>query len=743
MNAERTFRMRSRILRLGLVVALLSLILRLTYIQIAQATDLSGKADEWIKADKTVNGERGTIYDRTGQKLVFTGVAYDINVDLDVFKAKDALKNGDTKEEYAKFLSGLLGIGEPEIMGYLNIKDPKIHGVGLGPKSQKVDASIHDKIEAMHNNEKFKGITTIRTDIRRYPNGPFASSVLGYYGFNDKENTETGMAGVEAEYNEILKGKPGRIEYYTDRDGQPLPNYKPEPKVPAVDGQDVVLTIDENIQHYVEDELNNIMNKYGPKHASIIVADPNNGEILALGNRPTYDPNHFADAEQSDSLWDNWALRAFEPGSTFKVFVLTAALAEHKLNLEETFPSGRVAVGGDVIKDWNNGDGWGTITYRQGVYHSSNVGFVKIGQKVGKDTLFDYLYKFGFNKPTGIDLPSESSAQLFTPSKMRDIDLASTSFGQGVSVTPMQQVAGVMAVANGGKVYQPHLVKELRDKKTGKTVKQIEPKVVSQVANEEVMATVRQVLEETVVADENKTNYIKGYHVAGKTGTAQVPKDGGGYEDDKYRLSFVGFAPANKPRLLVYVTVDQPSRNAPLQFGSIVAAPSGRVVMEQALRYLQVPIDPNDAGPDKDSKTTTQQQAAKPAEPVKFVKVPDFIGVSKDEAQKVSEQNGFKIQTEGEGPKVTGQWPDATYGQVPEGTQIKLYFGPEGSKDGKVKVPDLRGMSLREAMETLSLLNLSYAPDSTGSGYVTKQETPVGTLVPFGTPITLAFAPQS
>lgn len=736
---ERTFRKRSKLLRFGLLVSMSTLVLRLLYVQVVEAHSLSERAQDWIKTDKPIVGTRGAIYDRNGQKLAFTGVAYDLNVDVDKFRQPKAVEQHDTPEEYAQFLAPLIGAPEGELLGYMKNVGPDVHGVGLGSKGRKLDSSVYDKLEALHKEGKYLGITAHRVDIRRYPNGNLAAHVLGFYGISGESETETGLAGVESVYDKQLAGEPGRVEYFTDQAGYPLPNYEPKITKQPTNGEDVVLTIDSTIQHFVEDELDNIVQKYAPKHASIIVADPNNGEILALGNRPTFKPAEYASADP-EALWNDYALRAFEPGSTFKTFVMTGALAEHKLDLSETFQSGSITVDGMTVRDWN-GTGWGSISYRKGVYVSSNVGFVKIGQKLGKDSLYDYLYQFGFNKTTGIDLPGEENSSLFNPKNMRDIDLATTSFGQGVSVTPMQQLAAMMAVCNGGKVYQPHVVKEFRDQKTGKTIEEVKPKVTHEVANPEVFKTVRQVLEEAVVEDANKIDYIKGYHVAGKTGTAQVPKAGGGYEDDKYRLSFTGFAPANNPRLLIYVTVDQPSRNAPLQFGSTVAAPSAKVVLEQSLRYLQVPIDPND-NTVEDPKNTKQDDASvKPAAPKTFVKVPDLIGATKEQANELTKQNNLKIQAVGDGPKVTGQWPDITYGQVPEGTEVKVYFGPEGSKDGKVKMPDLRGLSMREAMETLSLLQLQMEPS--GSGYVLKQRVAPGTLIPFGTSVKLDFSPQS
>ncbi|HEU4962544.1 MAG TPA: penicillin-binding transpeptidase domain-containing protein [Bacilli bacterium] len=752
---DRVMRLRSRWLRLGFLVLMVLLLMRLLYIQVAEANSLSDAAQDTIKVERPIVGTRGTIYDRSGEnKLVFTGVAYDINISLDRFRAKEARKNGDTPEAYARFLAPLLGATEDELLSYMdNYDDPSmqdVKGIGLGPKSKKLPAEVNDKINEMHEQDRFLGISTIRTDLRQYPNNDFAAHVLGFYGMNaqrksESDPLESGLAGIEAVYDDVLMGKPGFAEYYTDNAGNPLPTYDVKELVPPIDGKDVVLTLDSVIQHFVEDELNNIVTTYAPKHASIIVADPNNGEILALGNRPAYNPNEYAKAD-SEALWNNWALRSFEPGSTFKVFVLSAALAENKLNLNDTFESGSIDVGGETFSDWET-TGWGRISYREGVYHSSNVGFVKIGQKLGKDLLYDYIYRFGFDKPTGIDLPAEGDSQLYDLKTMRESDLASTSFGQGISVTPMQQVMALCAVANGGTLYKPHLVKEFRDQETGETVKEFKPQAVGKIADEETLGVVRQVLEETVNADSLHRNYIQGYHVAGKTGTAQVPKGNGevGYADNKYRLSFMGFAPSNKPRIVVYVTVDQPTQNAPFQFGSYIAAPSAKVVMEKSLRYLQVPVDPNDHGPDQVQVIQAGQEVAHPApkkqEPVVYAKIPDLIGATSEQAKSQAEQSGFKLTVIGDGPRVTNQMPDVSYDQLPKGTEIKVYLGPEGSADGKVKMPDLSGQSLREAMETLQLLHLKIEPK--GSGYVSKQGVPPGTLVPFGTAVPLELTPQS
>ncbi|MGZ4106359.1 MAG: PASTA domain-containing protein, partial [Tumebacillaceae bacterium] len=265
-------------------------------------------------------------------------------------------------------------------------------------------------------------------------------------------------------------------------------------------------------------------------------------------------------------------------------------------------------------------------------------------------------------------------------------------------------------------------------------------------ADPETMATVRQVLEDAIRNDTNEGSaYIPGYHVAGKTGTAQIPKkDHSGYDDSEYICSFMGFAPANNPRVLIYVTVDSPTKNNDFQFGSIQAEPYGKVMLQEILHYLQVPIDPKDT---RDGKMVNGQSTAASAtsqEPLTYVKVPDFIGMTKDQANALAQGSSLTVDAVGNtnGPKVTGQWPDTTFGQVPKGSEVKLYFGTDGAaQGGKVKMPDLSGLSLREAMETLALLKLKIAPN--GSGYVKTQSIPAGEMVAYGTSVKLQLTPQS
>ncbi|WP_018132738.1 PASTA domain-containing penicillin-binding protein [Effusibacillus pohliae] len=716
---DRQVTVRAKWLRVLLLCGLSLLIVRLVYIQIFKSETWAQAAQGiWQETDK-IQAVRGTIYDRNGKMLAYTTVAYDVRADLKMMQAaKQEVENPKKKpgkelepwqgdpRYYAQKLAPLLKMPEEKIYQTLTQKD--VVGVDL---KQAVDADTAEKIDRLG----LKGIYLHKTTTRHYPNGSLAAHLLGYV-----TNDGKGGSGVELQYDSVLRGQDGVRKFLKDNEGNPLP-YEKENVQPAVDGKDVWLTIDETIQHYAEDALDHLVSQYKPNSASIVVADPNTGEILALANRPTFNPNKFWESKQ-EVLDNNRAVNAaFEPGSTFKIVTMTAALAEKKVTLDATFNSGSITVQGKTIHDWNN-IGWGTITFRQGMEHSSNVGMVILGQRLGKQMLFDYIYKFGFNQRTGVDLPGEGDSVLFNPGKMSDLDLAVSSFGQGNAVTPMQQVAAVSAVANGGSVMRPFVMKEIRDPKTGATVQEQKPHVISQVATPEVMATMRSVLEGIVKNDETKAGYIEGYHIAGKTGTAQIAKPTGGYYSDRYICSFIGFAPADKPKVLVYVTVDSPSND--LQFGNIVATPFAKEVFANVLPYLGM-----------------QAQQAKaavtaPDRPVKYSTVPNWAGMDRKQAEQLAKANEIRLQILGSGDQISLQWPKPG-SNVPAGSSAIVIAGQVKDDHGNVQVPDLTGKSMREAFEILSMLGL--VPDISGSGYVIGQEQKAGSFVPAGSKIKLTL----
>lgn len=705
---------RSKWLQLLLLFGMTALIGRLGYIQLFMSESWTQAAQSIWREDDKIPAIRGTIYDRNGKELAYTTVAYNVQADRTYMEAarKEAENAKQPNEKdldpgkgdpklYAQLLAPVLKMSEQELYEKLSEKNR----IGI-PLKQKVDADTAKKIE----NLKLKGVFLTSTTTRHYPNGTLAAHVLGFVANGQ------GAAGIELQYNDELIGRDGERKFMRDSRGNPLP-YEKEQVTSAVDGKDIWLTIDETIQHYAEDALDHLMDKYKPKHASIVVADPNTGEILALANRPTFDPNQFGKYEQT-VLDNNRAVNsAFEPGSTFKIVTMTAALNEKKVNLNDTFPSGKILVNGQQIHDWNY-KGWGTITFRQGMAHSSNVGMVLLGQRLGKEKLFDYIYRFGFNQKTGIDLPGEGNSVLFNPKTMSDLDLAVTAFGQGNAVTPMQQVAAVSAVANGGKVIRPFVMKEIRNPESGATIQEQKPHVISQVATPEVMAAMRDVMLDVINSDETKAGYIEGYRIAGKTGTAQILKSTGGYEADSNIGSFIGFAPADKPKVLVYVTVDSPKSD--IQFGNVVATPFAKEVFANVLPYLGIK-------PENDK----QQQAVK--QPVvKYSTVPDWQGMNRQQANEAGRNNQLVLQILGSGDTISRQWP-APGSKVPAGSLVILMTGQIKDVNGNVQVPDLTGKSLRESIDILSMLELGIDP--AGSGAVVGQDQKPGSIVPAGTKI--------
>ncbi|MDI3327474.1 MAG: penicillin-binding transpeptidase domain-containing protein [Alicyclobacillaceae bacterium] len=690
--------------------------LRLGWMQVVDVPVWSRMAENSWVAEHDLPARRGTILDRNGRVLAQTVTAFNIVLHT---RPGNFPKVPVFTDEAAVKLAPLVHMTPDEIR-------KAAAGGGewaeLRPGGLRIDEDTAQKIREL----QLPGVFLTETTKRVYPSGTAAAHVVGFV------NAETGQgqAGVELQFNDVLSGQPGHARYLKDPEGTPLPFGEQQIK-PAVDGKNVVLTIDGTIQSIVERELDRLVAETRPKSATAIVADPHTGEILAMANRPTYDPNAYW-TSTSAVLDRNIAISdPFEPGSTFKIVTLVAALAEHKIRLDETFSSGQIVVQGIPIHDWNY-QGFGTITFKKAVAVSSNVGFVIMGQRLGAEKLYQYIYQFGFNSRTGIDLPGESGAQLFDPAVIRPIDLATTSFGQGIAVTPIQQVAAVMAVANGGKLVRPHVLKEIVDPQTGQVVQQTGVQVIrDRVAPPEVLSTVRQVLEDDVREDKAKAAYLPGYHVAGKTGTAQIPRpDHRGYYSDRYRTSFIGFAPANDPKVVVYVTAEAPQ--GVVQFGNTVASPVAKRILEQVLPYLQVAPDASDMPKEPAKPEAGQSSQDRPAT------VPAVEGHDSGTAVEEIRSAGLRGQVTGKPGPVRRQWPAAGVSS-PKGGPVVLLTPPRD--DGKIVVPDLRGLSMRDVADLCAVLGLQLR--SSGDGWAVDQDVRPGQLVPPGSVLHVKFGGES
>jgi penicillin-binding protein 2B len=672
------------------------LIFRYFSIQISGEVDgqpLAAKAQEKYSREGNLTALRGDIFDRNGGVIAEDTNAYTIIAILDKKMTTNPKKPQHVKnlDKTARELSKYLEMDESEIYSILSKgKKSKKFQVEFGKSGRDITNQTKKKIEDL----KLPGITFIRDSKRFYPNGVFASHLVGYADRieqKDKTIKSIGKMGIEKILNDELTGKNGKVNFESDLWGYILPDGK-EKISPAQNGNDVYLTIDQKIQTFLEDAMNKVDKEYKPEKIIAIVADPKTGEILAMGQRPTFHPKT---KEGIDKGWHNEAIEtSFEPGSTMKIFTLAAAVQEKVFHPNETYQSGSYQVTNKdkAIHD-HNYSGWGTISYLEGVQRSSNVAFAKIAkEKLGFEKFREYLTKFGFDKPTGIDLPDETSGKIqFT----YPIEKITTAYGQGTAITPIQQIQAATAIANDGKMIKPHVVKKIVNHDTGETIKSNSPEVVSTPISKETAKQVRDILE-TVVTSPNGTGgryKIDGYSVAGKTGTANIPGPNGRYLQgaDNYMFSFLGMAPKDDPKLIVYVAVQQPDLDG-TGMGALPVSGIFNPVMKNSLQYLNI----------KPSKSQKAQ----------LNKLSDFIGKSADETEKELKAKGIESVVIGKGVKVVRQLP-ASGTTVLEGEKVII------QTDGEKLAPNMIGWSLRDVMKVANIAGLKL--NSKGQGYVAQQ----------------------
>lgn len=671
------------------------LLCRFLFIQVtgeAAGQKLSALAQEKYNRNGTIPAVRGVIYDRNGEVVAEDTASYTLIAILDKKMTTDPKKPMHVKdpEKTAKELAKYIKMDESEIYRRLSIKGR--FQVEFGKAGKDITHDTKTKIEAL----KLPGITFIRDSKRFYPNGTFASHLVGYTdSVKQKDNTfkYEGIMGVEKSYNDALTGKDGKIQYESDKWGYILPTGK-EKVTPAKDGNDVYLTIDKKIQTFLEDAMDKVVKDYKPKKIIAIVADPKTGEILAMGQRPSFDPKT---KDGIDKSWHNEAIEtSFEPGSTMKIFTLAAAVQENVFDPNELYQSGsyRVTDKDKAIHD-HNGSGWGSITYLEGVQRSSNVAFAKIAkEKLGFERFREYLTKFGFDKPTGIELPNETSGKI---QYTYPIEKITTAYGQGTAITPMQQIQAATAVANGGKMVKPHVVKKIVNHDTGETIKEETAEVVSSPISAETASKVLDYLE-TVVTSPKGTGgryKIDGYSVAGKTGTANIPGPDGKYLSgvNNYMFSFLGMAPKEDPKLIVYVAVQQPDlKGLDAGQGAIPVSAIFNPVMQNSLHYLNIQ-------PSTTEKTNVSE-------------LPDLQGMDVNEAVKILKDKGIEAVVLGTGTEVDKQLPKAGT-EILEGEKVVI------RTNGELTAPDLTGWSLRDVMKVANLAGLNLNPK--GKGYVVSQ----------------------
>jgi len=663
--------------------------MRLFFIQVVKGEEYQKMALPQWTLDVSLSGKRGYIFDRNGKVLAENASVSKISV--------IPKEIPDSKRQVvAETLASILGLDRQKVLERISNKNLQEVLIAKQVDEEKSKAILRLNIDGVIVSEDMK---------RFYPEGTLACHVLGFTGIDNQ-----GLDGVELVFDNFLRGIPGKSTTPMDAIGRKIDTGEEEYFEP-LPGYNVVLTIDETIQHFTEKALNQAMVHSKPsKGAVAIVMDPKTGEILALANRPNFDPNNPFEGPEEEwyRRWRNKAISdSYEPGSVFKTITASAALEEKVVSLHEQFYCpGYTTVAGHRINCWAT---HGSEDFVKGVQNSCNVVFVTVGQRLGVEKLYKYIRDFGFGKTTGILLPGEAPGLVLPEERVGPVELATNSFGQGIAVTPLQMITAVAAIANGGKLMQPQIVKAIVDSK-GKVVKEFKPKIVRRVISEETSATMREILKSVVAEGTGKAGYIEGFDVAGKTGTTEK------YMPGKYVASFVGFAPADDPKVIVLVVIDEPN-NPETHFGSQLAAPVVKSILDDTLKYLEV-----------------KPKGVKKPE---TVMVPDVRNMKLYEAERIILENKLDFILQGNGDTVFDQVPKPG-ALVNENTKIILYLN--GVSTEEVVVPDLKGKSVKEATEILNSLGLRIKIK--GTGFAVDQSPKEGTLVKKGEVVEVEFRPK-
>lgn len=639
---------RVRYALLAFLVCVALVLIRLLWLQVIEHSTLNQQNLNQVEVNRKLQSPRGTIFDRNGNPLATSMVTQSLYADPKMIK--------ESPDQIADAIAPYVRIDKPTIVKRLQ-EDTGFVWLDrmMDPDKSKAVADVIEK-------DKIVGLNFVEESRRFYPNGNLLAQVLGFVGTDDK-----GLDGLEMVLDSDIKGDTSKELVATDRHGNAifgsvLTKFQPDPE------KSVTLTIDTTIQFIAERALDKAMAQTKAAGASIIIMDPKTGEILAMANRPTYDPNHYYKGTEND--FKNRAVtNLYEPGSTFKPIIASAALASGKWTTETVFhDTGHIMASGHVMQNWN-GEGYGDVKLLEILKYSINTGMARIGLTTGPKILSDYVKAFGFGQPTGIELPGEGDGILFDPNTMADIDTASMSIGQGIAVTPLQMVRAFGALANNGKMMKPHIIKSINNP-DGSVYKEVQPEEVGQPVPENIAKTIDGILEKEVSEGGGHKAYVDGYHFAGKTGTAQkLNTQYGGYLDGRYIASFIGFGPLEDPRFVALVVIDDPSGTF---YGGQIAAPVFKDIMSQLVRYYQI----------SPSVIKAKDIKADAAAPVKLPSVtkdsngeiimPDFTGRPMGEVRDWLNEAGLSFIPEGSG-YATSQSPGPG-AAVASGDAITVYF---------------------------------------------------------------------
>lgn len=693
---------------------------RLVYIMIYKNNEYSKMAEAQREAQNIVLADRGDILARNGAVLASTIGVYRVDLDLNSIRL-DPEDKKLTMDQIAKSLGDALEMDPKEVLTVLESKNADGTPANSAILVRGVEKSQADKVKALD----IYGVIVGADTKRFYPGNDYLAHALGSVNLDNK-----GLNGVELQYDKYLAGIAGIRISEVDGAYDELPSNS-RIVTPPIPGKDVTLTIDENIQHIIEELSEKAMVENIAKSVSIIVTNPNNGEILAMTNKPDFNPNNtfeeyefFPGENATEKLQnmfrDSLVSDAFEPGSTFKNFSMLAAIEEGVVSENDTFTcNGGTKFGDTLIKCWNLG-GHGTQTLAQILQNSCNVGFMEIGERLGKEKMNEYITKYGFGQPTNIDLPGEAEGILKPTEEITEMDLATIAFGQTNTTTALQLITAFNAIANGGDLIQPHIMKEIShiDESGTKIIdEEFKPEVKKDVMSQENTAIMRDYLERTINQGGAIGSFMGDpeYRIGAKSGTAEKADTvNGGYAKNKYIPSVIAMYPVDKPKITIYIKVDEP--NPEKYYGGEVANPIAKEFFKQVHDYLESPV----------YKKTTEY--------ANKTIVPDVRGKSVEEGTQILKDSKLQVKLEGKDSIITKMNPNPG-AIVQENSKVSIYSGKKEDIENTIIMPNLIGFTLEKVDETLNKMGGTYS--ASGTGKVTKQSIIEGQTIEKGTKIQL------
>lgn len=702
------------------------LVLRLSYIMIFKSDEYSAKAIEQWTSEIKISARRGKILDTNGVELAVSANVYRVDFDLNAIRTYLQRKYNDAQKYTAisKQIADAVGISEDDVLKKLRYKLPSGANAGSATLIRRIEKDPADKVKALN----ISGVMVSADTKRYYPNNNFLSQVIGTTNVDG-----VGLGGIELQYNNALSGVAGmRIAELDAKRNSELP-YAISKFTAPVDGKDVTLTIDEKMQEFAEKAATIAMTNNKAKGASVMIMNVKNGEILAMANKPDFNPNNpydgaenFEGATSGDKIQKMWRNHlvsdSFECGSIFKVITASAGVEEGVADVGEKYTCGGATnVLGTTIHCWKT-SGHGTQAFPEILQNSCNVGFIELGKKIGKEKLNEYIKKFGFGKVSGVDLPGEAKGIVKKTEAISDVDLATISFGQTDTVNPVQYMAAFSAVGNNGTWIQPHIMKEISHvDENGKRVvdKEFQP-TTKQVISADTAKRVRSALELVVTKGSAKQAQVEGYRIGGKTGTAQKvnPATGRYYDDKRYISSFAAMAPIDDPQIAIFITIDEPSAGA--YYAGVICTPIGHILFTDIFNYMGSKINHEDT-----------------ASLAKSIVIPDVRGQKVEDGKRALKALNLDVEISGEGEYITDikPLPGCT---VKEGTKINVALGSASNYNKDVTVPDIIGYTKPQVEQVFKDIGLE--SEFQGDGVVESSSIKPGETVKKGSKIKCVLA---